>query len=97
MADYKEDDEMDVGFTAEEQDVTTKKKSVAEGKEISKLSMIIGGLWICVGTVLVGLGFLHLEIKDVILSGLALVLCFSPVYVSVHMDKILDYLAKRGE
>lgn len=95
MADYKEDDEMDVGFTAEEQTVTPKKKSVAEGKEISKLSMIIGGVWICVGTALVGLGVLDLTIKDVILSGFALIACYSPIFISVHMDKIIDYLSKR--
>lgn len=67
----------------------------AKAKEVSKVSMIVAGIWIGALSILKGfsplLGFeFGLEIKEIVFSGVAIAAVFTPVYFSIFMDKIKD-------
>lgn len=66
-------------------------------KEQSKLAMIIAALWIALGTIFKGLGFIQLEVSEIIFSGFSIAACFIPVYFSIIMDKIKDIKLGKGE
>lgn len=70
------------------EEVKEEKKKGA--KDYSLVSMIIAGVWIITLTLLKGFGKIELEIRDIILTGLAIAGVFSPVYFSIFMDKIKD-------
>ena len=65
-------------------------------KEVSKWSMIVSALWIGLLSLVKGFspvlfgGDFALSIKEIIFSGLALAVVFSPVYLSIVLDKIKD-------
>lgn len=73
-------------------------KPTVSAKEVSKWSMIVAALWIGVLTLLKGAWPLiagkdaafGLEMSDIIYSGLALAAVFSPVYLSIFLEKIRD-------
>lgn len=67
-----------------------KKEKKKGAKDYSLVSMIIAGVWIITLTLLKGFGKIGLEIKDIIITGLAIAGVFSPVYFSIFMDKIKD-------
>jgi len=66
----------------------------ASAKEISKWSMVVGALWIGLLTLVKGAWTMWaerpfgLEMTDIIYSGLALAAIFSPVYLSIVIDKM---------
>lgn len=62
------------------------------GKKVSKLSMIIAGAWISVLSIVKGLwpNVFGLTIDEIIKTGITLAALFSPVYLSIVLDKIKD-------
>lgn len=73
---------------AEEEKKTSK-------KDITFICQIIAAIWIAGWT---AFGFVktifsngHVAVGDIILSGLAIAACFSPVYFSILFDKIKDW------
>ncbi len=69
--------------------------SGTKAKEVSKVSMIVAGVWIGALSMLKGfsplLGFeFGLSIKEIVFSGVAIAAVFTPVYFSIFMDKIKD-------
>lgn len=68
----------------------TKEKS-GRGKTVSLIGQIIAAVWIASWS---SFKFFKnpgtIEIIDVIISGISIAACFSPVYVSIIMDKIKD-------
>lgn len=72
-----------------------KKDEKKSKKDITFICQIIAAIWIAGWT---GFGFVktitangHVNVSDVILSGLAIAACFSPVYFSILFDKIKDW------
>lgn len=67
-----------------------------KAKEVSKWSMIVSAVWIGALSLLKGFSTVlfskpfDLTIKEIIFSGLALAVAFSPVYLSIVLDKIKD-------
>lgn len=60
-----------------------------KAKDVSLIGQIVGALWVA--------GFSaykfikgEFEITEVILSGIAIASCFSPVYFSILMDKVKE-------
>ena len=74
-------------------------QKTASAKEISKWSMVVAALWIGVLSLVKGVWGLFsakafgLEMIDIIYSGLALAAVFSPVYLSIMLEKIRDIRA----
>lgn len=73
------------------------KKKNASAKEISKWSMVIAGLWIgLLSLVKAFWGFFEAEAQfgltmdEIIFSGVALAGIFTPVYLSIILEKIKD-------
>lgn len=66
----------------------TEKKGGA--KTYSKISMILGSLWIVVGTILRAVGVFVSTIteSDIITSGFAIMAVWSPTYISMWLDKL---------
>ena len=62
-----------------------------QAKPISLKSQIIASIWIAGWTAYKFVRFgSSIEINDVIFSGLGIAACFSPVYLSIIMDKIKE-------
>jgi hypothetical protein len=59
-------------------------------KDVSFWGQILAGLWIATMTVLKGMNLINLEIDDIIYSAIAMVGVFSPVYISVWLEKLRD-------
>ena len=60
-------------------------------KVLSKLSMVLAGIWILAGTILKGFNVLSgLSVWEIILSGLGLVVVWAPGYASIYIDKIKE-------
>jgi hypothetical protein len=59
-------------------------------KQYSLFAQIFSGLWIAVHTVLKGIGVTHLDMADIVYSGIAIAAIFMPVYFSIFLDKIKD-------
>lgn len=66
----------------------------AKAREISKWAMVTAALWIGVLSLVKGFwpllakGDFGLSMQDIILSGLAVAGVFSPVFVSIFIEKI---------
>lgn len=63
-----------------------------KAKNVSLIGQIVGAVWIAG---ICGFMFIYkvlhnqqVEVQDVLLSGIALVACFCPVYLSIILDKI---------
>lgn len=70
-------------------------KKTASAKEISKWSMVVGAMWIGLLCLLRGFWPMFkagtefgMDVQEIILSGAALAAVFSPVYLSILLDKI---------
>jgi hypothetical protein len=59
-------------------------------KASSFMAQVVAALWIAVMSVLKGLGKIQLEMTDIIISGVIIAGVFSPVFVSIWLDKIRD-------
>jgi hypothetical protein len=59
-------------------------------KQYSLFAQIFSGLWIGVHTILKGIGITHLDMGDIVYSGIAIAAIFMPVYFSIFLDKIKD-------
>ena len=63
-------------------------------KGVSLVGQIIGAVWIggwnAFQFIHDILNNIHVDVTDIIYSGVAVVACFSPVYVSIILDKIKD-------
>jgi len=76
-------------------DLNTIKKAT-DAKVQSRAAMVLAAIWIGIGTVAKGLGFLNLDVSDIIYSGLAIAACFTPVYFSIIMDKFKEIKLGKG-
>ena len=67
-------------------------KLKSSAKEISKWSMVIAGVWISVLSIIKGVfpGTFDLTVDEIIKTGITLAALFSPVYLSIILDKIKD-------
>ena len=67
-------------------------KLKSSAKEISKWSMVIAGVWISVLSIIKGVfpGTFDLTVDEIIKTGVTLAALFSPVYLSIILDKIKD-------
>ena len=67
-------------------------KTKTSAKDISKWSMIIAGVWISVLSIIKGVfpESFNLTIDEIIKTGITLAALFSPVYLSIMLDKIKD-------
>jgi hypothetical protein len=71
-----------------------------KAREISKWAMVTAALWIGVLSLVKGFwplfaaGEFSLSMQDIILSGLAVAGVFSPVFLSIFIDKIKGEAAK---
>jgi hypothetical protein len=59
-------------------------------KQYSFFAQIFSGLWIAIHTILKGIGITHLDMGDIVYSGIAIAAIFMPVYFSIFLDKIKD-------
>lgn len=80
-----------------ENEKTKETKEKKGAKEYSLLAQIIASIWIAgwnsfqfVRAILAG-G--KVDVKDIIISGLAVAGCFAPVYVSIIVDKVKEIRA----
>jgi hypothetical protein len=71
-----------------ETEKSEKKKRGA--KQYSLFAQVFSGLWIAIHTILKGIGITHLDIGDIVYSGIAIAAIFMPVYFSIFLDKIKD-------
>jgi len=76
-------------------DETQDKESIASkltgAKILSKLAMVVGGLWIGVLTILKGLGYINnLSVIEIIQTGVAIVGLWAPTYLSIILDKVKE-------
>lgn len=65
-------------------------KPTIGAKSISLVAQIFAALWIITLTVLKGLGYVTMEIGDIIYSGVSIAAIFMPVYFSIWLEKIRD-------
>lgn len=63
-------------------------------KDYSLLAQIISAIWMLgwnsfqfAKEIMNGV---HIDVNDILISGLSIALCFSPVYVSIILDKIKE-------
>ena len=69
-------------------------KPTVKAREISKWGMVTAALWIGVLTLvrgfwpLIAKGEFGLSVTDILYSGVGLAVVFSPVYISIFLDKI---------
>jgi hypothetical protein len=59
-------------------------------KKSSFFAQVIAALWVSVLAILKGVGKINMEMMDIILSGGAIAAVFSPVFVSIWLEKIRD-------
>ncbi|HCC37019.1 MAG TPA: hypothetical protein DEQ14_05100 [Treponema sp.] len=75
---------------------TSVEKKIPSAKDISLKSMIIAAIWIGVLSLvkaawaLVSDKTFGLSMNDIVLSGVVMAAVFSPVYLSIILDKIKD-------
>jgi hypothetical protein len=81
----------DVNTTA---DVNQPVKKAFGAKNLSKGSIVFACIWVAVLTILKGMGKINLDQSEIIGSAAAMVMFWSPTYLSVYMDK--RYAAKGG-
>ena len=77
-------------MNAEETVLAEVAKQKAGAKQYSLVAQIFAAVWVIVLTICKGLGVIHLEIDDIIYSGIAIAGIFMPVYFSIWLDKIRD-------
>lgn len=72
----------------------TEKQNKKGAKDYSLIAQIVSAVWIggwnsfqFVKEIMNGV---HIDIWDIILSGISIAACFSPVYVSILLDKIKE-------
>ena len=64
-------------------------KDNVKAKEASKWGQIFSACWIAVLSILRGAGLFNgLTVMEIILTGLAIPLCFTPILVSIIIDKL---------
>lgn len=80
---------------------TTELANKISGKEISKKSMIFSAIWIVTLTLAKGVLAVFdkefLSIGDIIASGVSVVGVFSPIVMSVWLEKIKDIFDTRKQ
>jgi len=81
-----------------DQDDQSEKKNVHKAKDVSLASMIISAIWIGVLSLAKALWGLivttdkpfGLTMNEIVLSGIVIAAVFSPVYLSIILDKIRE-------
>ena len=68
-----------------------KSKRELQAKPVSLKSQLIAAIWIAVWSAFKFIREpLNISVNDVLFSGLGIAACFSPVYLSIVMDKIKE-------
>lgn len=75
-----------------------KEKKKIKAKDVSKWSMIVASLWISVLSLVKAFWTLFapeystfgLEMTEILASGIVLAAVFTPVYISIILDKVKD-------
>lgn len=62
----------------------------AKAKEISKWSQVVAAVWIAGWSSYAFLSGKSLDMGDIMLSGIGIAATFTPVYLSIILDKIKD-------
>lgn len=80
---------------ADNTNIEEKAKNELKAKPTSLIGQIIAAVWIAFWS---AFKFIKaedgIEVNDILLSGLSIVACFSPVYVSIMLDKIKEIKLK---
>lgn len=72
-----------------ENEIKEEKESKTPGAKIlSKIAMILSGLWIMGLTLLKAFGIVNIEITEIVYSAVAIVAVWTPTYLSIFLDKI---------
>jgi hypothetical protein len=71
---------------AQETEVEKKKGA----KEYSLFAQIFAAVWVAALTILKGMNIIALDTVDIIYTAIAIVGIFSPVYISIFLEKIRD-------
>lgn len=86
------EEEKKVTESNESSTVATTKKKKGKAKITSLVAQALAAFWIGFWNALQFAKMIksgmHIEVTDIILSGLSIAACFSPVYFSMIMDKI---------
>jgi len=73
-------------------------KKTVSAREVSKWSMVVAALWIAILSMLKAFwsvisgpnSIFGLDMNEIIYSGLALAAVFSPIYMSIMLDKLKE-------
>lgn len=57
---------------------------------MSKGAMIFSSIWISVLTILKGFGLIGLDVNEIIISGIAITAVWTPTFISVVTDKVVN-------
>ncbi len=77
---------IDVNVEAEK-----KEKKELQAKPVSLKSQLIAALWVAGWSAFKFIREpMNISIKDVLLSGIGIAACFSPVYLSIVLDKVKE-------
>jgi len=73
-----------------ENEIEEQEKKTPGAKVLSKIAMVLSGVWIMALTLLKAFGLINIEITDIIYSAIAIVAVWTPTYLSVILDKLKD-------
>lgn len=85
-------EEIEVLESAESEEEKQDKSKVGKAKITSLIAQSLAAVWIALWNALQFAKMIrqsnHIDVSDIIFSGLSIAACFSPVYFSMIMDKI---------
>lgn len=70
------------------------KQTPFKAKGLSRGAMVFATIWVIIMSILSGAKIIELNVKDIILVGIVVVVIWSPVYMSIWIDK---FVTKGGE
>ena len=74
----------------EDEAAVQKTKDLLPAKTASKAAQVFAALWVITLTILKGFRIIQLEVDEIIYTAVAIVGIFSPVYISIWLEKIRD-------
>ncbi len=82
---------------ADTKDAVAAPAKTTDAKNLSKWGQVVAALWIALICIwkFYKMDPSAIEVQDVLMSGLAIGGCFSPTFVSIWLDKIVDITKSR--